>query len=344
MSSNPPPAGTPVRPSMEPAAGVRRIKLAPHQTAARFTATDDLFVLAHLGVPRVDPARWSLTIDGLVERPRTLTLEGLKARPKAVVEAVHECCGSPMEPKVPTRRVANLRWGGVDLAALLDEVGIAPGARFLWSYGLDGGDFAGTHCDWYLKDLPLDRLKAGDVLMAYELNGTPLPAEHGFPVRLVVPGYYGTNSVKWLWRLHLADRRAEGQFASVLYNDRLDPEDVAAGQPARRPVWAVAPESIIVAPAPDAVLARGEAVEIWGWAWSFRGVARVEASTDGGATYRTAGLEPRHGWSWQRFSLEWRPETSGEASISARAFDANGASQPLDGARNAVHAVKVVVC
>jgi sulfane dehydrogenase subunit SoxC len=90
MSSNPPPAGTPVRPPMEPATGVRRIKLAPHQTTARFTATDDLFVLAHLGVPRVDPARWSLTIDGLVERPRTLTLEGLKARPKAVVEAVHE--------------------------------------------------------------------------------------------------------------------------------------------------------------------------------------------------------------------------------------------------------------
>jgi sulfane dehydrogenase subunit SoxC len=344
MPSNPlPPDDTPVRPAMEPATGVRRIKLAPHQTIERVTATDDLFVLAHLGVPRIDPAHWSLTIDGLVRRPLTLTLEALKARPKTVIEAVHQCCGSPMEPKVPTRRVSHVRWGGVDLAALLADTGISRDARLLWSYGLDGGDFAGAHCDWYLKDLPLERLQAGGVLLAYELNGAPLPAEHGFPVRLVVPGYYGTNSVKWLWRLQLADQRAEGMFVTKLYNDTLDPAEVAAGQPARRPVWAVAPESIIVAPAPDAVLARGEPVEIWGWAWSFRGVARVEISTDGGATFRAATLEPRHGWSWQRFSLTWAPESSGETLLSARAFDANGASQPVDGARNAIHTVKVEV-
>ena len=107
------------------------------------TAADDLFVLAHLGIPRIDPAQWSLTIDGLVARPR-FTSTTLKARPKTVVEAVHQCCGNPLEPTVPTRRVANVRWGGVDLAALLDERGIDPQARFLWSYGLDGGDFAGT--------------------------------------------------------------------------------------------------------------------------------------------------------------------------------------------------------
>jgi len=344
MPSNPPlPAGAPARPPMEPASGVRRIKLAPHQTTERVTPTDDLFVLAHLGIPRVDPAHWSLAIDGLVERPLALTLDALKARPKVVVEAVHECCGSPMEPKVPTRRVANLRWGGVDLATLLDEAATAPAARFLWSYGLDGGDFAGTHCDWYLKDLPLARLKAGDVLLAYELNGAPLPAEHGFPVRLVVPGYYGTNSVKWLWRLHLADKRAEGQFVSVLYNDALDPEDVAAGQPVRRPVWAIAPESIIVAPAPDAVLAHGEAVEIWGWAWSFRGVARVEVSTDGGASFVAAELEPRRGWQWQRFSLSWTPQRAGETTLIARALETGGAAQPFNGARNAMHQVRVDV-
>jgi sulfane dehydrogenase subunit SoxC len=344
MPSNLPlPADMPVRPPMEPATGIRRIKLPPHQTVERVTATSDLFVLAHLGVPRIDPAHWSLTIDGLVQRPLTLTLEALKKRPKTVIEAVHQCCGSPMEPTVPMRRISHVRWGGVDLAALLADAGISPEARFLWSYGLDGGDFAGTQCDWYLKDLPLERLKAGDVLLAYELNGAPLPAEHGFPVRLVVPGYYGTNSVKWLWRLRLADRRAEGIFASKLYNDTVDAAEVAAGQPARRPVWAVAPESIIVAPAPDATLTRGEPVEIWGWAWSFRGVARVEISTDGGTTFRAAALEPRHGWSWQRFSLSWQPERAGDTLFSARAFDANGLGQPFDGARNAVHTVKVAV-
>jgi DMSO/TMAO reductase YedYZ molybdopterin-dependent catalytic subunit len=160
---------------------------------------------------------------------------------------------------------------------------------------------------------------------------------------LVVPGFYGTNSVKWLWRLRLAERRAEGPFASVLYNDVLEADEIAAGLPARRPVWAVAPESIIVAPAPDTIVARGEPTQIWGWAWSFRGIARAEVSVDGGETFATAELEPRRGWRWQRFSLPWRPTTSGGASLSVRAFDAAGTSQPFDGARNAIHTVRVIV-
>jgi sulfane dehydrogenase subunit SoxC len=191
--SKPPP--TPIRPPMDPASGVRRVKLRPHETTDAVTATENLHVIAHLGVPRVDSAQWSLAIDGLVGRAHTLSLDELRARPKRTVESVHQCCGSPLEPTVPTRRVTNVRWGGVDLAALLNELQIDPRARFLWSYGLDGGDFAGTSCDWFVKDLPLERLAAGDVLLAYEPNGAPLPAEHGFPVRLVVPGYYGTNSV-----------------------------------------------------------------------------------------------------------------------------------------------------
>jgi DMSO/TMAO reductase YedYZ molybdopterin-dependent catalytic subunit len=328
---------------MEPATGVRRVKLRPHEMTDAVTAADDVFVLAHLGIPRVDPAHWSLTIDGLVARPLTLALDDLKARPTTIVEAVHQCCGNPLEPRVPTRRVANLRWGGVDLAALLDEVGIDPQARFLWSCGLDGGDFAGASCDWYVKDLPLERLSAGGVLLAYELNGGPLPPEHGFPVRLVVPGYCGTNSVKWLWRLHLADRRADGPFTTTFYNDDLDAADVAAGLPPRRPVWAVAPESIIVAPAPGAVIAAGEQTEIWGWAWSFRGIAAAEISTDGGATFTRAALEPRRGWAWQRFSLPWRPTASGEALLSVRALESGGAGQPAEGARNAIHTVPVAV-
>jgi DMSO/TMAO reductase YedYZ molybdopterin-dependent catalytic subunit len=328
---------------MDPASGVRRIKLQPHEMTDAVTATEHLFVLAHLGIPRVDPPQWSLTIDGLVGRTRTLGLKDLKARPKRIVEAVHQCCGNPLEPRVPTRRVANVRWGGVDLAALLDELAIDPHARFLWSHGLDGGDFAGASCDYYVKDLPLERLAAGDVLLAYELNGAPLPAEHGFPVRLVVPGYYGTNSVKWLWRLHLAERRADGLFATTLYNDSLGADDIAAGLPPRRPVWALAPESIIVAPAPDTAVAAGEFTEIWGWAWSFRGIAGVEISVDGGTSFRRAALDEPRGLAWRRFSLPWRPADRGEALLRARAFEANGVAQPIEGARNASHTVRVVV-
>jgi DMSO/TMAO reductase YedYZ molybdopterin-dependent catalytic subunit len=336
-------ARPPARPLMDPATGIRRVKLQPHEHVDPTTAADRLFVLAHLGVPRVDPADWLLSIDGLAGAPRSFTLNALKARPKTVVAAVHGCCGNPLEPAVPTRRVANVRWGGVDLAILLDEIGVDPRARFLWSYGLDGGDFAGTRCDWFVKDLPLARLAAGGVLLAYELNGATLPAEHGFPLWLVVPGYYATNSVKWLWRLHLAEDRAPGPFTTTFYNDSVDSADRAAGAPERRPVWATAPEAVIVAPAPDATVKAGAVIEIWGWAWSFRGIDAVEISDDGGVSFARAALEPPRGWAWQRFSRPWRPAGRGAATLHARAREAGGASQPAAGWRNAMHSVRVVV-
>ena len=331
----------PPRPPMRPAHGVREVKLSPHQLRGARTATEDMFVIAHLGIPRVDPRTWSLSIDGMINQARTFTLEELKALPKKAVEAVHQCCGNPMEPDIPTRRVTNVRWAGVDLSALLSELEVNTEARFLWSYGLDGGEFAGMRCDWFVKDLPLQRLAVGGVLLAYEVNGEPIPAEHGFPLRLVVPGYYGTNSVKWLWRLRLAAERAHGLFTTTLYNDVVDQR--AAGYPARRPVWSIAPESLIVTPAPEAVITVGETIEISGWAWSCREVAEVDVSLDDGATYSRAALEPARGWAWRRFSLPWRPSRRGETMIRARASDISGVRQPPDGARNAAHAVKVLV-
>jgi hypothetical protein len=103
------------------------------------------------------------------------------------------------------------------------------------------------------------------------------------------------------------------------------------------------PESIIVSPSPEAVLTPGEPVEIWGWAWSFRGIATVEVSVDGGASFTRATLEPKRGWAWQRFALQWRPVARGETVLCARALEAGGATQPFEGARNAVHTVRVSV-
>ena len=257
---------------------------------------------------------------------------------------MHQCCGNPLEPNVPTRRVANVRWGGVDLAALLDELEIDPRARFLWSYGLDGGDFAGTSSEWFVKDLPLERLAAGDVLLAYELNGAPLPAEHGFPVRLVVPGYYGTNSVKWLWRLHLAERRADGPFTTVFYNDSAErgrcrgrPSVAAAGLgdcagiDHRRAGARRRPRSGRASPRSGVGLGRSAASP------------PSRSASMAARSFTRATLEPRRGWAWQRFSLPWRPTERGEALLSARALEAGGATQPLAGARNAIHTVRVFV-
>jgi sulfane dehydrogenase subunit SoxC len=312
----------------------RRVPLAPHQRLDRITPTASCFVLAHMGVPHVDAKGWSLTIDGLVRRKLTLDRAALAALPQTRIESFHQCAGAPLRPDLPMRRVMNVVWGGVKLSELLQRAEVLPEARFVWSYGLDSGRYEGHAVDSYAKDLPLDRV-AASVLVATELNGAPLPPEHGYPARLLVPGFYGTNSVKWLKRITLANRRADSPFTTALYND----PDAAGGQ---RPVWAVMPESALVAPAPGALLGMEETV-IWGWAWGALPIARVEISTDGGESWLDAELEPRHQFSWQRFALTWRPATRGPATIMARAYDGSGATQPLAAARNAVHSVAVEI-
>jgi sulfane dehydrogenase subunit SoxC len=310
--------------------------LPPHRLVDRVTAEPDLFLIAHLGVARVDAESWRLAIGGLVERAQELTFDDIRRLPKRTVESFHQCAGDPRNHRDAKRLVGNVVWGGVDLAELLQTAGVRPEAKYLWAYGLDSGAYEGLGGGNFHKDMPLARLAEGGVLLAYELNGAPLSAERGFPLRLIIPGYYGTNDVKWLCRLELADRRAGGVFTTVLYND----PDEATGK--TRPVWEAPPESAIVAPPPNATLARGP-IEIWGWAWAARGVAQVEVSTDGGARWTAAALAPRSQYSWQRFSLRWTPPAAGTFRIAARAIDAAGTAQRLSHARNAVHTVAVTV-
>lgn len=328
------------RAKLEPQGYFRRIPLAPHQLVEPVTPTRDAIVLCHLGVAQISPADWTLAIDGLVTRSGRITFDDLLRYPKFEILSVHECAGSPLTPTEPTRRVCNLRWGGVRLADILNECGPTADATFLWSYGADYGDFGGLTIDSYLKDMPLSRL-ADDVLIAYEMNGAPLPPENGFPARLVVPGFYGTNSVKWLTRLTLADRRADSPFTSRWYNDPI--ADAAQTTGLSRPVWSIAPESVIVAPAPDSTLDMDREHPIWGWAWSDSGIAHVDISTDGGNAWLPAVTEPRIGRGWQRFSLSWRPAQQGPIRLQSRAHNADGIGQPSAGARNAIRSVAVTV-
>jgi sulfane dehydrogenase subunit SoxC len=320
---------------MNPARYQRLNERRPHEVIEPTTPQHQLFVLAHMGIPQPDAAAWRLEITGLVERPQTLTLDDIMRLPVREVQTFHQCAGAPRRPDLAVRRVANVVWRGADLSALLRTSGVRAEAQFLWSYGLDHGRYEDVSAKWYVKDVPLARLAEGGCLLAYAVNGEPLSPEHGHPLRLVIPGYYGTNTVKWLWRLELSEGRATGPFTTVLYND---PDPVTGGT---RPVWEAPPESLIVAPAPGPLAV--SAIEIWGWAWAAAGVAKTEVSLDGGKSWSPARLEARRQWSWQRFSYNWQPGGPGNFVLTARATDTRGATQPIENARNAIHTVAVTV-
>jgi DMSO/TMAO reductase YedYZ molybdopterin-dependent catalytic subunit len=214
-------------------------------------------------------------------------------------------------------------------------------AQYIWSYGADFGEFSGVVVDAYLKDLPIARAE-DDVLIAYEMNGSALPAEHGFPARLVVPGFYGTNSVKWITRITLADRRAQGAFTTRWYNDPvLDDTGHPTGK--TTPVWSIAPESLIVSPMLHDTIELSAEREIWGWAWADGGILSLHVRLDDEPTWRPAELESPHGREWQRFSIPWIPRQRGAVVLISRAQSLSGLLQPISARRNAIYEVTVNV-
>ena len=162
------------------------------------------------------------------------------------------------------------------------------------------------------------------------------------PARLVAPGFYGTNSVKWLTGMTLAERRGDSPFTTRWYNDVVRDE---AGEPTgdAHPVWAIAPESVIVSPAPDSAVTVGQQTEIWGWTWSDRPIATVEISAGGESEWMQAVVEPAAGRAWRRFAMAWRPERRDATILRSRATSVDGERQPASSARNPMHAVPVNV-
>jgi DMSO/TMAO reductase YedYZ molybdopterin-dependent catalytic subunit len=296
------------------------------------------FIIYHMGVPRIDPAVWRLAIGGMVGRELSLSLDDLAAMPQVELTAVHECAGSPLRPTEPVRRVANVVWRGVRLRELLDRADVQDGANYLWSYGCDHGTFAGVASPCYLKDLPIAEAHREDVLLATHINDEPLPDERGGPLRLVVPGFYGTNSTKWLVRLETRDIRSPGYFTTALYNDRIETDH----REVLRPVWHMAPHAVIVEPADgDVVTCAPQTIR--GWAWGEREIASVDVSTDDGATWAAARLAPRQGREWQGFEFGWAPVQPGRHDLCCRATDRAGNTQPENGARNEIFRLTVRV-
>jgi DMSO/TMAO reductase YedYZ molybdopterin-dependent catalytic subunit len=306
-------------------------RLRPEGMTSFITAESDLFSVWHLGVPDVTTEAWTLEVGGAVRHPLSLSLDDLRAMPQARITSVHECAGSPLAPTIPQRRVGNVQWGGVRLSDILDLAGIGERAAYVLSEGCDHGEFGSADHPRYEKDLPIAKAVDGATLIALTINGDPLSVWRGGPVRLVVPGYYGTNSTKWLTSLTVSDRRSSGAFTTTYYMD--PPGD---GSSAAVPVWALAPNSCIVAPVDGQVRARTP-VEIWGWAWAADRVSAVEVSLDAGHTWAPAQVAPRTGHAWQKFTFAWTPAMVGEYVLACRATTSSGATQPPAARRNRIY-------
>lgn len=291
-----------------------------------------LYKVWHLGIPDTSPEGWQVAIEGGVHGTLTLTLKDLQELEQITVMSFQECAGSPVFPDIPQRRVGNIVWEGVRLRDLLLQVGVGNNIKFIHSSGVDNGDFNGQHYESYDKDLPLEMALNDNVLLALKINGEPLSNSRGGPVRLIVPGYYGTNSTKWLNRLALAESRHNGDFTTRYYNDR----EVIDGAEVLTPVWEIKPNSLLVFPENGMHLPK-EKQTLWGWAWGFHPISKVEVSLNAGLTWQDAEIESRDENSWQRFSFEWEPHVIGEFHIVIRASDREGNVQPLLGKRNQVY-------
>jgi DMSO/TMAO reductase YedYZ molybdopterin-dependent catalytic subunit len=292
------------------------------------------YVLSHYDIPQVDVATWELAVGGAVENPVRVGFDELLSRPATTVRVTLECAGngraalSPRPVSQPWLEgaVGTADWTGVPLAELLREADPTSDAVDVVFTGADHGIERGVEQD-YQRALPLAEALEDDVLLAYEMNGLPLPPQHGFPVRLVAPGWYGMAHVKWLRDITVSDRRFEG-FQHQAYRLRQDADD--PGEPVTR----IEPRSLLVPPGfPDFMsrvrFVRPGAVTLEGRAWSgWAPIERVEVSTDDGRSWTDADLSDAEGrWAWRRFSAPWEA-TPGEHVLRTRAHDAGGRSQP----------------
>jgi sulfane dehydrogenase subunit SoxC len=296
------------------------------------------YLLIHYDIPAVDPTTWRLEVDGVVEQPLTLTLDDLRSRPPTEVVNTLECAGNGrahLQPHVVSQpwlleAIGNARWRGPSVKSVLAEAGIGSEAVEVLFTALDRG-VEGGEDQFYARSLPVSEARRDDVLLAYEVNGDPLPPQHGFPLRLLVPGWYGMTSVKWLSRITVLDAPFDGYQMRESYRTRQDEDE--PGEPVS---WIqvralMVPPGIPVFLAPMRIVEAGECV-LEGRAWSgVAEVTRVEVSTDGGETWREAELEPASlgRWAWRGWRFVWNAEP-GEYELCCRASDAAGNMQPLE--------------
>ncbi len=328
------------------------------------TPEGQFFVRSHADTPRIDPADYRLHVDGMVQTPLSLSLDDLRRGfPQVTLTATLQCAGfrrremqalQAIDSELPWNldAVSTAQWGGFRLADVLRAAGVDPAAGHIAFEGADHDQ--AKYAAGFGGSVPLEKALGDEVLLAATLNGAPLPAEHGFPLRSLVPGYIGARSVKWLTRITAQQQPSENYFQQRAY--RLFPPDVRAETvdwDTGAMLGALRVNSAITAPQPGAHLPSGVAL-VQGFAipGGAAGITRVELSADGGQRWQTAellGEELR--WSWRLWQAELHL-TPGAHELVVRAFDSAGGEQPetltalwnFKGyMNNAYHRVRIIV-
>jgi sulfite oxidase len=337
----------------------------PQRLAGSFITSNDLFFSRnHGGVPTVDRDAYRLTVEGLVEQPLSLSLEDLRRFPRSTVMATLQCAGNrrqemmaykPIPDELPwgTEAVSHGEWSGVRLSDVLAAADVLERARHVAFTGLDDTERHGHRFN-FGGSIPLDKALSGDVLLADTMNGQPLPQVHGAPLRVVVPGYIGARSVKWLARITVQDKPSDNYFQAKAYRlfpasfnkDNVDwDKGLMLGE---APV-----SSVILSPEENATVPAGKVtVRGWSLAGGGRGVARVDVSADGGETWTVADFVKGEGafvWRLWEARLDLKP---GPQEIVCRAWDTAAQTQPDSAAQvwnfkgyanNSWHRVRVTV-
>jgi DMSO/TMAO reductase YedYZ molybdopterin-dependent catalytic subunit len=308
---------------------------------AAITANDRFYVRNHFAMPTLDAKSWRLQIEGAVANRLQLTFDELTQMPSETRPVTLECAGNGrvlLVPKVDGAQwelgaVSTAEWTGVRLDAVLERAGLDPKTTELVFEGADSGEPSKPSKPGrpikFSRSIPLKKARGGDVLLAYKMNGQPLPQSHGFPVRAIVPGWYGMASVKWLARIVALTQSYHGYFQTVDYAYWQQRDGFAQ----RVPVTAIQVKSQIARPTTAEVVAKGKTYRVFGAAWAGdAAIGKVEVSTDGGQSYTAAKLlgTPAK-YTWRLWEFPWQvPDKAGKYALMARATDANGNRQPLE--------------
>jgi sulfane dehydrogenase subunit SoxC len=296
------------------------------------------YLLTHFDIPFIDPTIYELPIAGRLCNPMRLSLDNLKVRPAVTMPVVMECAGNgrahlsprPISQPWYDEAVGCAEWTGVPLRLILEEAGLLDDVVEILFAGHDRGIGQDIEHN-YERSLPLEEALREEVLLAYGMNGQPLPPQHGFPLRLVVPEWYGMTSVKWLKSITAISEPFEGVEQALQYRYRKSEDDPGIAVTRKYPHALMVPPGIPESLSRRRHMRAGRTL-VEGRAWSgFGAVERVEFSFDGGHSWDDAELGEELGrYGWRSWSYSWELQEPGEYELCTRATDAVGNIQPRD--------------